>query len=104
VSAAVGAFIVSAAIQVAVTFGFALILGISARPTGMSEPPQQLVTGVGATVGLLFYLGMVAFLIGLALTGWVHSRKMGVLSTVAAVLALAIMAAFVVWFLSLTAH
>ena len=102
VSAAIGAFLVSAALQVAVTFGFAFLLGISANPPGMAVPSGIVLTEIGATVSIVFYLGMVAFLAGLALTGWVCSRRMGMLSTVAAVLALAVMVAFFVWMLSLT--
>jgi len=102
VSAAIGAFLVSAALQVAVCFGFAFLLGISSNPPGMAVPSETVLTEAGATVSIVFYLGMVVFLAGLALTGWVYSRRMGVVSTVTAVLALAVMVVFFVWMLSLT--
>lgn len=48
---------------------------------------------VDVGLGSLTFLGLIAFLAGIGMIGWMHSKPIGILSTVTSLLALI----FVIW-------
>ena len=90
----IGCLTVSACIMLIATFiGSILLYKVESYPTA-EQIPQRLLVFFGR-VGLLelclLLLGLAVFLAGVGLTGWIRSKFVGVVSSVAAVLALIVM-------------
>lgn len=89
-----GAFIFAAAILVATTVSFVMMVALSGSPVGLPHPPSlETLMSVGVALGNLTFLALIAFLAGIGMVGWMHSKPIGILSTITSVLALI----FVVW-------
>lgn len=84
-TAAVIAFLAAAALTLASTVGGLLALSAVPGFAGLDHPPtwNQLVS-FNAGVGDLTFLGLFAFLFGVGLTGWLRSRRVGIVSTLLA--------------------
>lgn len=90
----IGCLTVSASIMLIATFiGSILLYKVESYPTA-GQVPQRLLVFFGR-VGLLelclLLLGLAVFLAGVGLTGWIRSKFVGIVSSVAAVLALIVM-------------
>jgi hypothetical protein len=90
----IGCLTVSTCIMLIATFiGSILLYKVESYPTA-EQIPQRLLVFFGR-VGLLelclLLLGLAVFLAGVGLTGWIRSKFVGVVSSVAAVFALIVM-------------
>ncbi len=98
---AAGAYIVSAAFSLLATFGYVFVLITAAGAPGLQPPPVGPLIAVSVPLGFLLTVGLVSFLVGIALTGWIHSRSLGILSTVTTALCFLGMLAFALHLASL---
>jgi hypothetical protein len=90
-TAAIIAFLAAAAMTLVSTVGGFLALSATSGWAGLAHPPtwNQLVSfNVG--VGNWALLGLLAFLVGVGLTGWLRSRRVGIVSTLLMALSLAV--------------
>jgi hypothetical protein len=90
----IGCLTVSASIMLIATFiGSILLYKVESYPTAEQIPPRLLAFfgRVGLLELCLLLLGLAVFLAGVGLTGWIRSKFVGFVSSVAAVLALIVM-------------
>jgi hypothetical protein len=86
---ATGAYLVSAGFCLVATFGYVFVLTAASGAPGMQPPATSALISVAIPLGFACIAGMVAFLVGIGLTGWIHSRALGILTTLTTVLSLA---------------
>ena len=89
-SSAIAVFLLSAVVSVAATFVFVLVMTGVIGPPGFPRPSDEWVVHFIGGIGVLPLAGLVLFLVGIALVGWLRSRVMGVVTTVSAALALVV--------------
>ena len=83
-SFAAASFLISSCLSIVATAGFALILTYATGAPGRHPLPLSTLIDAGIAMGQLAMLGLVALLVGVALTGWLHSRAVGLASTITA--------------------
>jgi len=93
-SVAIGAFTVSAGFSLVATFGYVFVLTAAAGAPGVQQSPAMgQIIAAAIPLGFACIAGVIAFLVGVGLTGWIHSRPVGIVSTVTTVLCLGAMLA-----------
>jgi hypothetical protein len=87
VSAAIAVFLISAVILTALTFVFVLVMsGVIGSPGFERLSDEWIVHFVGG-IGVGPLAALLLFLAGIGLVGWVHSKLLGIISTISAVAA-----------------
>lgn len=107
VSLAIGAFILSAALllvsTVAGTFMIVTASTWLSTGTSLTSPSWQSLISFGGLGGNILFLGLVAFLVGIGLTGWLQSKVIGIFSTVVTALSLVTIVAVILYLSGLSA-
>jgi hypothetical protein len=84
-SSAAAMFIISSATSVVATFASVIILNAATGLPGLTQPSEAWVMHyVG--LGILPTGSLVLFLAGIGLIGWLHSKPLGIVSTISAAL------------------
>jgi hypothetical protein len=91
-SSAIAAFLISSVGSVVITFIFVVLMAAMLGPAGPGypRPSDEWIMHFVGGMGILPLAGLVLFLVGIALTGWLHSKVMGIITTVAVALAFAL--------------
>jgi hypothetical protein len=80
--AAIIAFLVAAAMTLVSTVGGVLALSATGGFAGLDHPPTWSELAIfNVAVGNWALVGLIAFLVGVGLTGWLRSRRVGIVST-----------------------
>jgi hypothetical protein len=87
-SSAIAMFLLSAVVSVVATFVFVLVMTGMIGPPGFPRPSQAWIMHFVGGIGVLPLGGLILFLVGIALVGWLRSRALGILTTVSSALAL----------------
>jgi len=90
-SAAIAMFLLSAVVSVAATSMFVFVMTGIIGPPGFPRPSERWLVYFVGGMGLMPVMGLVLFLAGIALVGWLRSKALGVLTTVSSVLALVLL-------------
>jgi hypothetical protein len=95
VNAAIAVFLISAVIMTALTFVFVLVMtGVIGSP-GSPRPSEVWIVHFVGGVGVGPLAALLLFLAGIGLVGWIHSKLLGIITTISAVLAFVL----VIWVL-----
>ena len=87
-SSAIAVFLLSAVVSVAATFVFVLVMTGMIGPPGFPRPSEAWIVHFVGGIGILPLGGLILFLAGIALVGWLRSKALGILTTVSSALAL----------------
>jgi hypothetical protein len=87
-SSAIAMFLLSAVVSVAATFVFVFVMTGLIGPPGFPRPSEAWVAHFVGGIGVLPLGGLILFLAGIALVGWLRSKALGMLTTVSSALAL----------------
>jgi hypothetical protein len=87
-SSAIAMFLLSAVVSVVATFVFVLVMTGVIGPPGFPRPSEAWILHFVGGIGVLPLGGLILFLAGIALVGWLRSRALGILTTVSSALAL----------------
>lgn len=87
ISATVAAFLLSSVISATATVIFVFVMTSMIGPPGSPRPSEDWIIHFVGGIGVLPALGLLFFLVGIGLVGWLQSRLLGILTTVSAVLA-----------------
>jgi hypothetical protein len=85
VTAAIAVFLVSSVMSAVATFIFIVIMIGVLGPPGWPHPDEEWVLRFVGGIGVFPFLGLTLFLAGIGLVGWIRSKLLGVLTTIAAV-------------------
>jgi hypothetical protein len=86
VTAAIAVFLVSSVMSAVATFIFiAVMIGVIGPP-GFPHPDEEWVLQFVGGIGVFPFVGLTLFLAGIGLVGWIRSKLLGVIATVAALL------------------
>ena len=86
-TAAIAVFLVSSVISTAATFTFVLVMTSIISPPGFPQPNEEWIIYFIGGIGVLPFIGLILFLVGIGLVGWLRSRLLGIITTVSVVLA-----------------
>ncbi len=84
ISSSISVFIFSSATLVVTTVAFVYMLTALIGAPGARQPTTESLVELGVGLGFLLLLGLFAFLIGIGLIGWIHSKVVGIISSVIA--------------------
>ena len=87
-SSAIAMFLLSAVVSVAATFVFVFVMTGVIGPPGFPRPREAWIIHFVGGIGVLPLGGLILFLAGIALVGWLRSKALGILTTVSSALAL----------------
>jgi hypothetical protein len=87
-SSAIAVFLLSAVVSVVATFVFVFVMTGVIGPPGFPQPSETWIVRFVGGIGILPLGGLVLFLAGIALVGWLRSKALGILTTVSSTLAL----------------
>jgi hypothetical protein len=87
-SSAIAMFLLSAVVSVVATFVFVFVMTGVIGPPGLPRPSEAWIMHFVGGIGVLPLGGLILFLAGIALVGWLRSRALGILTTVSSALAL----------------
>jgi hypothetical protein len=87
-SSAISVFLISSVITLAATFVFVYVMSSTLAPPGSPRPNDKWVIHFIGGIGVLPFFGFVLFLVGIGLVGWVHSKLIGIVTSVSALAAL----------------
>jgi hypothetical protein len=87
-SAAIAVFLLSAVVSVVATFVFVFVMTGVIGPPGFPRPSEDWIIHFVGGIGVLPLGGLVLFLAGIALVGWLRSKALGILTTVSSAVAL----------------
>ena len=89
-TATIAVFLVSSVMSEVATFIFiAVMIGVIGPP-GFPHPDEEWISQFVGGIGVFPFVGLVLFLVGIGLVGWIRSNLLGVISTVAALLGFAL--------------
>ena len=86
VTATIAVFLVSSVMSAVTTFIFVAVMIGVIGPPGWPHPDEEWVLRFVGGIGVFPFVGLTLFLIGIGLVGWIRSKLMGVIATVAALL------------------
>ncbi|HEY45339.1 MAG TPA: hypothetical protein G4O14_00995 [Anaerolineae bacterium] len=86
-SSAIAVFLTSSIITVVATFIFVFVMTSAIGPPGSPKPSDAWIMHFLGGIGVLPFLGLILFLAGIGLVGWLHSKPLGIITTVSAALA-----------------
>jgi hypothetical protein len=86
VTAAMAVFIVSSVISAVATFIFIAVMTGMIGPPGFPHPNDEWILQFLGGIGVLPFISLTLFLAGVGLVGWIRSKLLGVIATVAALL------------------
>ena len=90
VTAAIAVFLVSSVVSAVATFIFVVVMTGVIGPPAFPHPNETWILHFVGGIGILPFAGLILFLAGIGLVGWIRSRLLGVIATVAALLGLAL--------------
>jgi hypothetical protein len=87
---AIALFLVSSVTSAVATFIFVLVMTGIIGPPGFPRPTEAWLLHFMGGIGVLPFAGLILFLAGVGLVGWIRSKLLGVLTTISALLGLAL--------------
>ena len=99
VTATIAVFLISSVASAVATAIFVLVLTAMIGAAGWPEPSQDWLIRFMGGIGVLPVFGLLLFLAGIGLVGWLRSKLLGIITTVSAVLASA-MVFYILWSMS----
>jgi hypothetical protein len=87
-SSAIGLFLTSSVITLAATFLFVIIMTSALGLPGSPKPSDTWMVHFVGGIGVLPFAGLILFLGGIGLVGWLHSKPIGIITSVSAGVAL----------------
>lgn len=87
-SSAIAVFLTASIITVVATFIFVFVMTSSIGPPGSPRPSEEWIEHFIGGIGVLPFFGFSLFLAGIGLVGWLHSKPLGIVTTVFVALAL----------------
>jgi hypothetical protein len=87
-SSAIAMFLLSAVVSVVATFVFVFVMTGMIGPPGFPRPSEAWILHFVGGIGVLPLGGLILFLAGIALVGWLRSKALGIITTVSSALAL----------------
>jgi hypothetical protein len=79
-------FLVSSVISVVATFIFIMVLIGAIGTPAWPQPSEEWVLQFLGGIGVIPFFGWALFIVGIGLVGWIRSKLLGVITTVAALL------------------
>lgn len=101
VSFAIICFAIAAGLLLSTTVSFTFMIVASSTGLGGNPLSPQVLALLGALGGNMMMLGVVALVIGMGLTGWLHTKTTGVITTIIMVLSLVAMIAIILYIVRL---
>ncbi len=86
VTATIAVFLVSSVMSAVATFIFIVVMIGVIGPPGWPHPGEEWVLQFIGGIAVFPFAGLVLFLAGIGLVGWIRSKLLGVIATVAALL------------------
>lgn len=86
VTSAMVVFLISSILSAAATFCFIMVLAGVIGPPGFPRPSENWIIHFVGGIGILPMLGLVLFLAGISLVGWIRSRLVGIITSAVALL------------------
>jgi len=93
---AIALFILSSLVSVVCTCALVMVLASLLAPPGYPRASEAWTEHLLGGIGVLPFAGVVLFLAGIALVGWLRSRALGVFSSLAAGLSLGLLV-YLIW-------
>jgi hypothetical protein len=84
ISSAIGLFLVSSIEALAATFIFVIVMSSTLSPAGSSKPSEAWIIHFLGGIGMLPFSSYILFLGGIGVVGWLHSKVIGIVTSVAA--------------------
>jgi hypothetical protein len=88
VTAAIAVFLISSVMSAVATFIFVVVMTAAIGPPGFPHPNEAWILHFVGGIGVLPFGGLILFLAGIGLVGWIRSKLLGVITTVSALLGL----------------
>ena len=95
-SSTVAVFLTSSIITVVATFIFVFVMTSAIGPPGLPKASDAWIMQFIGGIGVLPFAGLFLFLAGIALVGWLHSKPIGIISSIFTVLAL-VLVIYIMW-------
>jgi hypothetical protein len=86
-SSTIAVFLVSSVITLLATVIFVFVMSSTLSPPGSPRPDDEWIVHFVGGIGILPFFGFVLFLIGIGLIGWIHSKLIGIITSVSAMAA-----------------
>jgi hypothetical protein len=96
VTATIALFLISAVTSIAATFIFVDVLTAVIGPPGFPQPDEEWILHFIGGIGVLPLIGLILFLSGIGLVGWIRSKFLGIITTVSAILAFVLVLYFLI--------
>jgi len=90
VTTAVAMFLVSSVVSAVATFIFVVVMAAVIGSPGFPHPSEAWIVHFVGGMGVIPFGGLILFLAGIGLVGWIRSKLLGVIATVAALLGFAL--------------
>jgi hypothetical protein len=87
-SFAIALFLTSSLMTLTATFIFVFVMSSALGPEGSPKPSDDWIVHFVGGIGMLPFLGLTLFMAGIGLVGWLHSKAIGILTSVSAALAM----------------
>ena len=95
-SSTVAVFLISSIMTVVASFIFVFVMTSAIGPPGSPKPSDTWIMHFIGGIGILPFWGLILFLIGIALVGWLHSKPIGIVTTVFTAFAL-VLVIYIMW-------
>jgi hypothetical protein len=90
VTAAMAVFLISSVVSAVATFIFVAVMTGVIGPPGFPHPSEAWIVHFVGGIGVLPFAGLILFLAGIGVVGWIRSKPLGIVTTTAALLGLAL--------------
>ena len=85
---AIGLFLTSSILTLTATFIFVFVMSAAMAPEGTPRPTDTWIRNFIGGIGVLPFFGLTLFMAGIGVVGWLHSKAIGILTSVSATLAM----------------
>jgi hypothetical protein len=94
--ATIAVFIISSVLSAAATTIFVMVMTATLGSPGFPQPSSNWITYFVGGIGVLPMLGLLFFLAGVGLVGWLRSRLLGIITAVSAAIGMGMVIYFLV--------
>jgi hypothetical protein len=77
VAATIAAFLISSVMSAVATFIFVVLMITAIGPPGFAQPKEPWIFHLVGRIGVLPFAGLILFLTGIGLVGWIRSKLLG---------------------------
>jgi hypothetical protein len=86
-SAAIGLFLTSSVMTLTATFIFVFVMSSALGTEGSPKPSDEWIRHFMGGIGVFPFWGLALFMAGIGVVGWLHSKAIGILTSVSSALA-----------------